>query len=463
VEALADLARGLDPSDDAAGDLKQGALLCLLGDHEAGGALVTAAAQTQKRSSGEALPGADLAFVGCGAASAPTDPTDREAAAWAATLGEPSVAAIDRVEALLDETQDLAPNLRLRLAALVVAARDDLSPVATLRLFTPREGAPAGLDAATYLSPWTVLADRRTVPASLPALETSIARLERLLGELSDHDEPLVCRGEDCPREASLESPADTLRRLLFALRLEHAAEALRRGRRDAAKASLLAAEPHAGVHDRHLLGPLWLAVGEPRRALDAVESRSDLLAQLTRSFALRDLDRLEDAEAAAAAGYAAAQRDGDEHAVAFGWLWAALALERGSSDHLRAALAEATSQGEAELADWLALAGMPEAERLPLRYDAELEDPPLAALPAVVAVVARAVPPDAAVEVWLDRVLADRHRSHPATTWLARAKAAELRGDRTAAATARARGLRVLELAKDDRASLLLDLAGLR
>ena len=77
--------------------------------------------------------------------------------------------------------------------------------------------------------------------------------------------------------------------------------------------------------------------------------------------------------------------------------------------------------------------------------------------------IVARSVPADADVSVWLDRIFDDEHRKHPLRTMLARAEAARWRGDEDAEKRWRMRARKVFELLSNSRRTLLASLAGLR
>jgi hypothetical protein len=121
-------------------------------------------------------------------------------------------------------------------------------------------------------------------------------------------------------------------------------------------------------------------------------------------------------------------------------------------------------------VASWLRL-GSPtaitEGERKPLRWDLALHVSRGSAagevLPAIMVVVAAAVPTPSDVEVWLDRVFDELHRSDPVWAMRARAEAARWRGDGRAAVEWETRAGVLTGLVEDVPSALLAHFAVLR
>jgi hypothetical protein len=232
---------------------------------------------------------------------------------------------------------------------------------------------------------------------------------------------------------------------------MEHA----RRGHRDAAKDDLARAGALTGERERYAAASLHLAAGDANGALALLAPNVANIAlhppsvQLrvhhNHALALAHLGRFEEGYHAAEAAYVAATRAEkdvvdradpsfaaqvqlSEDKVAAAWLWAALAVRIGKATEVRPVLEQVNTEEMAQLTEWVELASMAENARRPVRFEMGLRNPPVGALPAAIYLVARAVQPDADVEVWLDRVFDDLHRRAPLQAMLARAEAARWR-----------------------------------
>jgi hypothetical protein len=483
-KALRSLALGGDASDAALLNLERGAALCLTGARAEGQRTLGAAdASRRARRPGEhGFDAARLALFACGADGAiAVDARNVTASAIPALVAleahRGTVSGLDRARTLLLEA-DAKPALtaleRLRLAARVVA-HDRPTLVVTLATLVPLRGATAAVAPAPYRTPWTLLdADASPVdedgprPSVLAAPDAQVATADYLETKLStvDHDEALECDGDECPAARALERPAEVARELIFALRLDAAAEFARRGQTELAAAQAHAAYERAPLSMRELVAPVFLLVGEAEAALAAYRDGGKTpRALIGAALALGSLGRFDDARQVAdeAAENLRRKPTDDADIVAVAWLQAAMALSSDGAVTLVEQLEGSDDRELALVAEWLSSSLNSEERRRPLREGMRLTRPPIAVLPAVVHVAVHVLPHNVDASVWLDRVFDDVHRATPTTAWLARAEAAKWRGDQTAAEQAQERGDRLRRLVTDDAQSLLALFARLR
>jgi hypothetical protein len=480
IEAIRALAAHADPGDAPSTSLERGAALCLLGD-EAAGQRALVAADEAARSAGETLGMARLALLACRYDGRLVDPRTVEPALFAtlarfeAALGQ--VEGIDRARGFLEEPSGLTPVARLRLGAIVAdATRSDA--IATLGWLAPARGTSASPPLESLESPWLLLDPADPVDALItdPGASGRVAAA-LLAAELGD--QPLGCRGAECPSESVLARPGASARQLAWMLWLDAAAEHARRGATEPAKQALAHADALAEDDRRRLSGAIHLVIDDAAGALAVVEAPGErpalerLAVERTRALALAHLGRFDEALRAAEAAYAAAARAEDDvtaHELAAlgsergaaAWLWAALATRAERGREVRAVLDQAGREELTPIVEWLELAISAENDRRPLRLGASLGEVPTSTLPAVVDLVARALPEGAEVEIFLDRIFDPIHRRAPLRTMLARAEAARWRGDAEAAERWLERAARLRALPRDERGALLAHLARL-
>ena len=165
----------------------------------------------------------------------------------------------------------------------------------------------------------------------------------------------------------------------------------------------------------------------------------------INKALALAHLGRFELAFKSAAKAYANAVRaesaaraagevtSGDalvEDKIGAAWIWAAAAAKLDKTKDVVQALKKSPTNELGDVAEWLRIVGLPEDERRPERLVSLNLRKGTPTLPAMMYVLSRAVPPTVDVEVWLDRVFHDEHRSQAVRSMLARAEAARWRGD---------------------------------
>jgi hypothetical protein len=158
---------------------------------------------------------------------------------------------------------------------------------------------------------------------------------------------------------------------------------------------------------------------------------------------------------------YSATQLDADSAAA--NWLWAALAARTKNAADALKVLGDTPDAANKTLVEWLELSVLPEEKRRPMRWNVELAEPVTLVLPAVMYLVSQAVPQDMDVDVWLDRIFHDVHRTDPVMAMLARVEAARWRGDLGSAEMWAKRAARMRSLYDDYRSTLLAHIADLR
>jgi tetratricopeptide (TPR) repeat protein len=270
---------------------------------------------------------------------------------------------------------------------------------------------------------------------------------------------------------------------------LEAAAEHARLGRREATLEAVAKVSEMSGRQRRHLVAPIHLAVGDADGALKSLgyalehletySGAGQLRIHLNHALALAHLGRYEPAMGAAEKAYYAAAKAEEElqgktdaldeevalqdDRISAAWLWGAMSLLAGKPDRLSEALRDVRSQELSDVVTWTRLAAQPEETRRAGRWDLSLATLSESALPAVMYVVSRAVPSMMDVEVWLDRIFQQEHRTQPTRAMLARAEVARWRNDPEAERNWQGRSAKLLGLVKDYRTSLLAHILELR
>ncbi len=503
LDALRTLATGGDASDPSLLNLRRGTTLCLLDASELGVETLAAAdvAHRQSSKTGDGLDAARVAMLACGRAAPERDLDPRNVheryqpalIALEAAGGGPE--ALDRVLAAL-ESKDakLSGEARLRLAPYALAPDLLKNPKAdawmtVLALFAPRHAPAAALDAESLRSPWTLLAAHLPAQLVLPrpdAAEHTATALEPLLERVPD--EPTACVGDECPVQAALAMPRSALREAVRTLWMDVAAHHARSGARQRALDALEHVAALTPTRRAHQAAPILLAVGEAQRALTLLDADLPELRRHSPSTQVRilvnhalahaHLGDLEAARTSAERAFTTAEeaqrgrRTGadstfadvalDDAREAAAWLWAALSLATGRGADVHKRLADGAAPLPSLVA-WLELAILPEAQRRPMRFNAELRQAPGPVLPAAMFLVGLAVPTESDVEVWLDRVFSHEHRSDAVRSMLARAEAARWRGDEGSERLWNDRVARIRALYDDYPSTLLAHLAELR
>ena len=494
IERMKQLAQAGSGEEAFGIGLRRGALLCLLGDRDAGAAAF-AAVDHSHRLEADNAEGLGLARLGLVACERPTigeidahDVPDRYRPALSALEASADPRAAELARAVLDDPKhQIGGEQRLRLAPYLIRALHP-SALEALRILAPPHTPAARVDLVTLRTPWTVLDVDVPVQAvfiDTKSAEEAAAHLEKLARELGD--KPLDCSGDECPDPAALKMPAAILDEAARLSWLDDAAEHVRLGHRKEALAAVDHARRLTVPTRRYLLAPLHLAVGDAAGALAVTEDTIEKMdsyrptAQariyLNRSLAFAHLGKLDKAMAAAAQAYVAAEHaeknreeDSDDSdavlhddTIAAAWLWGATAVAAGKTDRVQHLLDTATTRDLSEIAAWVSLAGRAEEQRRADRWELTIAKASGPALPAVMYLAARAVPPSADVEVWLDRIFHDEHRSQPLRAMRARAEAARWRGDVKAADLWSDRAEKMLALIHDYRSALLAHILDLK
>jgi len=499
LEDMRALATGSSEEDPFGMSLRRGALLCLLGDPNEGARAFVAADVSHQRLNtsldGHGL--ARLGLVACGKPKGVSGEIDAQA------IGDrirPSMAALEAsletqegfaaARAFLEDPKFKVGGIqRLRIAPWVIRETQP-SALEALRLLAPQHAAAARLDLNATRTPWTLLDVE--VPVQAVYVEPSVAEAAaNYLTKLADKvdGKPLDCSGEECPDPAALKLPEAILNEAARMLWFESAAEHARLGHREATIEAVQRATELAVKSRRHLSATLLLAVGDAEGALsllaealaglDAYTPQAQTRIRMNQALALAHLGRFDKAQAAAEKAFLAAGEaeeaarsaseglDADvalqDDRISSAWLWGAMSLLAGKPDAVSEALRDARTKELAEVATWLGLATRPEEERRVERWELALPTPSQSALPAVMYVVSRAVPSMTDVEVWLDRIFQQEHRTQPTRAMLARSEAARWRNDPEGERTWQTRASKVLGLVKDYRTALLAHVLELR
>jgi hypothetical protein len=479
------LARGGDLSDDPPLNLRRGAALCLANDAANGVAALRHAdeAHRQRSSDSEIYDLARVALAVCGGAIDGGSFDARNVrprfvpGVTAAAAEADGIEALGAVRILLEEgAASLEPRQRLRLIPYVID--EDTPLLEALALLAPRGGPVAALANEPALTPWVLLAE----PLAADGLSMSVARARRAAAQLEALAAPLddgamECGGNECPADVALRMPKRTLREVARAIWLDAAIVAANVGLRDdalhaatrAAELSDAASSDAAAIRlaARDHGGAIELLTSADEREPASAAAR--MLVQ--RALAHAGLGKMDAAYRDAALAYRAAERAERETPAApqlelrvvAAWLWVAFGLDTEHIAEVRAMLAEAQPEQLGTVADWLELCTSDEGERRSLRWNATLDEPVGAALPAAMYVVGRALPPGAHVEVWLDRIFHAEHQRHPLRAMLARAEAARWRADEETAERWQRAADELRVLMKDDRGLVLAELALLR
>jgi hypothetical protein len=493
LEPLERLSGASDASEPARLNLRRGALLCLVGERALGVRALGHANEAHRATSdhGDDYGLASLALLACGqGADTAVDarnvrPEYRPAlAALDASFG--TIEALDRLRALFDGVdKQLIGEHRLRLLPSVVG--DTLPPlVEALALIAPSRGPAARLDLDALRTPWTLL-DAGDLAATVLVDPPAAARAALTFEELARlaGTTPLQCVGPECPVAVALSMPQPLFTEAARMLWLEAATEFLRRGGNDAALEAARRALALTPPRRRHQSAALFLAAGDPKAALATLEPQAEggdpgaddqTVMHINAALAFMHQGKLRAAYREAELGYAAAaaaldapsddepvpivMRRRDEQLKAAAWLWAALALPSDKGREVAPLLKDA---GSGPAAEWLELALLDEPTRKSRRWGLALRDIPSMVVPAAMYLAAGAVPADAEVEVWLDRVFSREHERLPLRSMLARAEAARWRGDRGAERLWAERATRVRKLIVDYRSALLAQLVELR
>jgi tetratricopeptide (TPR) repeat protein len=499
IDDMRALATGSSEEDPFGMSLRRGALLCLLGDANEGARAFVAADVSHQRLNtsldGHGL--ARLGLVACGKPKGVNGEIDAHA------IGDRIRPAMAALEASLETQEGFAaarafledPKFkvggiqRLRIAPWVVRETQP-SALEALRLLAPQHAAAARLDLNAVRSPWTLLDVEAPVQAVYvePAVAETAANYLTTLAAKVD-GKRLDCSGEECPDPAALKLPEAILNEAARMFWFESAAEHARLGHREATLEAVQRASDLAVKARRHLGAPLLLAVGDAEGALgllaDALENLEAYTPQAqtrihtNQALALAHLGRFDKAQAAAEKAFLAAGEaeeaarsaseglDADvalqDDRVSSAWLWAATSLLVGKPGAVSESLRDAQTKELSEVATWVGLATRPEEERRVERWELALLTPSQSALPAVMYVVSRAVPSMTDVEVWLDRLFQQEHRTQPTRAMLARSEAARWRNDPEAERTWQTRASKVLGLVKDYRTALLAHVLELR
>ena len=463
IETLRELSLKSDGSEHFALNLRRGALLCLLGNVDEGvlNLLFADAGYNKQHHQRSGLGEARLGLVACGKPAGLNGEIDARAvldryqpALTTLEASKGTVEGLDRVRDFLDDSENKIGGVhRLRLGMFVIREMRP-SPVEALTLLAPQGSPAAKLDLPVLRTPWTLLdvgASTGAVLVDTAAAHASAAYLERMIAKM----EPgaLYCLGEECPVAPALNMPRRILKEAARMIWLEAATEHARRGHRDAALGAVARATALTPAERHYQSAPIHLAVGDAKGALERLERSSRSLVRpamragllINKALALAHLGRFELAFKSAAKAYANAVRaesaaraagevtSGDalvEDKIGAAWIWAAAAAKLDKTKDVVQALKKSPTNELGDVAEWLRIVGLPEDERRPERLVSLNLRKGTPTLPAMMYVLSRAVPPTVDVEVWLDRVFHDEHRSQAVRSMLARAEAARWRGD---------------------------------
>ncbi len=499
IDDMRALATGSGADDPFGMSLRRGALLCLLGDaNEGARAFVQADIAHQRLNTtmeGHNL--ARLGLVACGRAKGVSGEID------AHSVNERVRPAMAALEASLETQEGYAAARsfleggkhkvggvpRVRIAPWVIRETKP-SALEALRMLAPQHAPAARVDLNSLRTPWTmydVEAPFQAVYMDPQAAEAAAAYLLKTADSLAG--KPLDCSGEECPDAAAVKMPQAVLSEAARMFWLEAAAEHARLGRREATLEAVAKVSEMSGRQRRHLVAPIHLAVGDADGALKSLgyalehletySGAGQLRIHLNHALALAHLGRYEPAMGAAEKAYYAAAKAEEElqgktdaldeevalqdDRISAAWLWGAMSLLAGKPDRLSEALRDVRSQELSDVVTWTRLAAQPEETRRAGRWDLSLATLSESALPAVMYVVSRAVPSMMDVEVWLDRIFQQEHRTQPTRAMLARAEVARWRNDPEAERNWQGRSAKLLGLVKDYRTSLLAHILELR
>jgi len=488
-------------ADDPFGmSLRRGALLCLLGDaNEGARAFVQADIAHQRLNT--TMEGHHLARLGLVACGKPQGVNGEIDAHAVSDLVVPAMAALEAsletqegfaaAKSFLDTGKQKVGGIqRLRIAPWVIRETKP-SALESLRLLAPQNALAAKLDLISLRTPWAMLDVEAPVQAVYMDPQAAEAAASYLL-KLADRvgNKPIDCSGEECPDDAAVKVPQAVLSEAARMFWLEAAAEHARLGRREAALEATAKVSQMTAKQRRHILAPIHLAVGDGEGALralghalehlDQYNGTGQLRIHLNQALALAHLGRYDQAMAAAEKAFYTAEKAEEElrgttdaaldeevalqdDRVSAAWLWSAMSLLAGKPERISDALRDFRTQEFADVVAWTRLAAQPEEARRANRWELSLATMSESALPAVMYVVSRAVPSMTDVEVWLDRVFQQEHRTQPTRAMLARAEIARWRNDPEAERTWHGRAAKLHGLVKDYKTSLLAHILELR